>query len=99
MFTLAHVNYLFLQQVKTGIEALQGLCVSENLNLQLRGIVIVTNIVESNKENATKIIETQMMEILMALAKLEEPARSAVKERATYCLEKAAEWGIIEPAT
>lgn len=54
---------------------------------------------ESNKENATKIIETQMMEILMALTKLEEPAKSAVKERATYCLEKAAEWGIIEPAT
>lgn len=85
--------------VKTGIEALQGLCVSENLNLQLRGIVIVLNIMESNKENATKIIETQIMEILMALSKLEEPAKSAVKERAAYCLEKAAEWGIIEPAT
>ncbi|PIK61116.1 hypothetical protein BSL78_01941 [Apostichopus japonicus] len=62
-------------QVKQGLEALQVLCVSQDVNLQLRGVAIVSNIIDSNKENASKLMETELLEILMALSKLKNLER------------------------
>ncbi|XP_071854047.1 protein unc-45 homolog B-like isoform X2 [Apostichopus japonicus] len=83
-------------KVKQGLEALQVLCVSQDVNLQLRGVAIVSNIIDSNKENASKLMETELLEILMALSKLKEPGQMAVQERAAYSLERAAELGLIQ---
>lgn len=82
--------------VKQGLEALQVLCVSEDVSLQLRGVAIVSNIIDSSKENAVKIVETELLEILMALSRAKDPAKSAIQERAVYTLERAAELGIIQ---
>ena len=83
-------------QVSAWLELLQGVCVSENKEIQFRGVHIVSNIVESKEENATKIVETNLLEVLMALAKDESSENRKVATRAEDALSQAKEWGLIQ---
>ncbi|XP_033646594.1 protein unc-45 homolog B-like [Asterias rubens] len=85
-------------QVKAWLEILQGLCASENPDIRMRAVHIVMNIVESNKENATTTIETNLLEILMAFTKDNNPVMEGVKKRAESALKRAAELELIKPA-
>ena len=64
----------------------------------MRAVHIVMNIVESNKENATTTIETNLLEILMAFTKDNNPVMEGVKKRAESALKRAAELELIKPA-
>ena len=52
----------------------------------------------ADKEIATRIVESTMMEILMALTLVEEPERQATTNCAKKALEAAVEWSLIEPS-
>ncbi len=85
-------------QVKDWLEILQSLCASEKPDIRMRAVHIVMNIVESGKENATTAIETNLLEILMAFTKDDNPAMEGVKRRAASTLKRATELELIKPA-
>lgn len=80
---------------KGWLEAIHFLLANPNSDVQHRGVVIVLNMMESTKEVAEKLIETDVMEILMALTKSEAVENNKVKEIASKALEAAAEWNLI----
>ena len=69
-----------------------------NVELQSRGVYIIANMMESCEEAAQRICYGDMMEILMAITKMDEdPTRASVLQFAERALEAAREWGVIKP--
>ena len=66
-------------------------------DLQHRGVHVVMNMVASEKEVAEKIVESRMLEILMALSILQDPERKQTKDAALQTLEYGVEHGLIKP--
>lgn len=79
------------------MEILQSLLVNENPELQHRGCFIICNMINSSKEIAEKLLEGQLLEILMAVSILTEPERQQAKKLCEEGLKKAEEYGIIKP--
>lgn len=78
------------------LDSLQYLLSSTNNNLQYRGVSIVRNLIQSRKEVAERIIATNVMEILMAIMKLEGEDKKKIQEVADDALKSAEKWGIIK---
>lgn len=78
------------------LESIHFLLANPNADIQHRGVVIVANMIQSTKEVATKIIDTDIMEILMALTKSDLVQNPKVKEIAASALNVAAQWKLIE---
>ncbi|XP_015108804.1 protein unc-45 homolog B [Diachasma alloeum] len=81
---------------KNWVESLRFLLGNPSADVQHRGVVIVANMIKSNKEIATRVIITDIMEILMAITKSEDVESGKVKEIAQEALEAAAKWELIE---
>ncbi|XP_032675627.1 protein unc-45 homolog B [Odontomachus brunneus] len=77
-------------------ESLRFLLANPNGDVQHRGVVIVLNMMRSTKDVAAKLIDTDIMEILMALSKNENVQNDKVKELTTTALDAAAEWNLIK---
>lgn len=77
---------------------MQSLLLSENLELQHRGAVIVLNMMTADKELAQKLMESETFEILTVIAKNEEDEKKrAVAQIAQKSLTKAVEYELIKP--
>lgn len=63
---------------------------------QYRGSVIVYNVISSSKENAEKIVETGILEVLMALTLLKEDGMEKVREFAEKSLKVAETMKVIK---
>ncbi|XP_063960117.1 protein unc-45 homolog B-like [Lytechinus pictus] len=85
-------------KVNAWLELLQGICVQPDKDIQFRGVHIVAQIIESNEENAKKIVETNLLEVLMALTKDASPQNKRIATRAEEALDQAREWGLIQRA-
>ncbi|XP_039614737.1 protein unc-45 homolog B isoform X1 [Polypterus senegalus] len=82
------------------LEILQRLCLHEKPEVQHRGVVIVFNMINADNELARKLIESEMLEILTVLAKLEDdPHKQEAIDVARSCLGKAMDCGLIKPAS
>ncbi|XP_014479651.1 PREDICTED: protein unc-45 homolog B [Dinoponera quadriceps] len=86
---------------KDWAESLRFLLADPNGDLRHRGAVIVLNMMKSTKDVAARLIDTDIMEILMALSKNENAQNESVhnekvKEMATAALDAAAEWKLIK---
>jgi len=81
---------------KDWLESLHFLLANLNCDIQHRGVVIVLNMMKSTKDVAAKLIETDIMEILMALSKNDNVQSEKVKELASAALDAAAEWNLIK---
>ena len=66
-------------------------------DIQHRGVYIVFNLMSADKDIAQRLVESTMLELLMAIAIIEEPERQKAKECAEGALDKAVEWGLIKP--
>ncbi|KAK2185884.1 hypothetical protein NP493_219g00021 [Ridgeia piscesae] len=75
---------------------LQQLAVCEVADIQHRGVYILLNMINADKELAARIIESDMLEVLMALSKLEGPEFAATQKCANEALTKAVEWELIK---
>ena len=51
----------------------------------------------ASKDIAAQIIASAMLEVLMALSKLDDPKKADIKEIVEKTLEKAVEWELIKP--
>lgn len=81
---------------KSWLESLKFMLANPNQDLQHRGAVIVYNLMSSTKEIAQKLVDTDLMELLMALTKSELVQSEKVKKLAVDALEAAAKWQIIQ---
>uniref|UniRef100_A0AAY4CV14 Protein unc-45 homolog B n=1 Tax=Denticeps clupeoides TaxID=299321 RepID=A0AAY4CV14_9TELE len=80
------------------LEILQRLCLHDNPNIQHRGIVIAYNMMCAGEELAKKLIESELLEILSVVAKLEDqPRKQPAIDAARTCLSKALDLGLIKP--
>lgn len=77
------------------LETLKCLLANPDKEIQFRGSYMLYNIVKDDKDIAAKIFETEVMEILMALTKLEDPEFNRTKEYAQKCLNAAEEMDVI----
>lgn len=75
---------------------MQALLLSEISDLRHRGVVIVQNMMQAEKDLAEKLMESEALEILSVLAKGGKGTVEAVSRIAQNCLDKAVEYGIIK---
>lgn len=80
---------------KSWLDGLKFLLSHEKLDLQFRGVCIARNLIQASKEVAGKMMETDIMEVLMAVTKLEDSSKKKVIDIAEECLKSAEEYGII----
>ncbi|XP_011494879.1 PREDICTED: protein unc-45 homolog B [Ceratosolen solmsi marchali] len=78
------------------LESIKFLLANPNQDLQHRGVVIVFNMINCNKEIAIRLIETDLMELLIVMAKSELIENPIVKKMADNALEAAAKWKLVE---
>ncbi|KAK9874417.1 hypothetical protein WA026_002764 [Henosepilachna vigintioctopunctata] len=81
---------------KNWLDCLQMMLANPITSIQYRGLCIVSNMVNSSKENAEKLFETNVMEILMALSKLPEETHPKVAKTAEEVLKTAEGMGVIK---
>ncbi|KAH7969281.1 hypothetical protein HPB52_016476 [Rhipicephalus sanguineus] len=84
-------------EVKDWEDIFGGLAAHQNEGLQHRGICILHNLVHSTREVAEKLVDTKVLEVLLAVSQIEGTASSeTVKKLAQETLKKAEEWKLIE---
>lgn len=98
LFILAHTTRCcpLFSQTTHWLEIIQALLLSEISDLCHRGVVIVQNMMQAEKNLAETLMESDALEILSVLAKGREGAQEAVSRAAQNCLDKAVEYGIIK---
>lgn len=79
------------------MDLLLSLAVNECLEMQHRGIFIVMNMVAVDKDIAAKIVEGQLLEVLIALSRFDESEKKTIKECAEAALQKLTEYELIKP--
>lgn len=72
--------------------------VNEIPEIQHRGCYIMINLLDLGKESSEKLLEGQMLEILMAVTILNDPERQRAKKLCDEALKKAEKYGIIKQA-
>ncbi|XP_012252910.2 protein unc-45 homolog B [Athalia rosae] len=81
---------------KNWLESIHYLLANPNKSIQHRGVVVVLNMISSTKDVAAKLIETDVMEILMALTKADAVEEIKIRELAGEALSAAAKWDLIK---
>ncbi|KAG1972085.1 protein unc-45 homolog B [Pimephales promelas] len=80
------------------LEILQRLCLHDNPDIQHRGLVTVFNMLDADDELAKKLIESELLEILTYVAKLEDnPKKQDAINAARACLSRAMDQGLVKP--
>lgn len=80
---------------KCWLECLQCLLSHKNANVQYRGLAVVRNMIESSKEAAAKLVETNVFEILLALSRVEEESKQRIRQIAEETLKLIEKLGLI----
>lgn len=91
-----------LDQAKDWLECMKNLLVHGNVEIQYRGAYLVNNIMTASETTAGKLIETDIMEVLMALSKIDTAnnnKRKSIQEFTINSLKSAEQWKLIEPAS
>lgn len=87
-------------KTKSWLEILCKLSACADKDLCYRGVAIVHNMIHATHSCAEKIIETNLLEILMALIRPEvDDVPQKVKDLANAALKKAEEWKLIKTNT
>ncbi|XP_032527931.2 protein unc-45 homolog B [Danaus plexippus] len=84
-----------LLDVQSWLETLRCLLANPNNEIQYRGTYMLHNIIKDDVDTSSRIFETDIMEILMALTKLTEVEQQRTKELAEKCLAEAEVMGVI----
>lgn len=84
-----------LLDLQSWVESLRCLLANPNHEIQFRGVYMLFNIINDDKDVASKIFETDVMEILMALTKVTNPEQKRIKDHAEKCLAAAEDLEVI----
>lgn len=100
IFEMLIIIILYSFQTKSWLEILCKLSASADKDLCYRGVAIIHNMIHATHSCAEKIIETNLLEILMALTRPEvDDVPQKVKDLADVALKKAEEWKLIKTNT
>ncbi|KAH9490560.1 Protein unc-45 B [Bulinus truncatus] len=83
-------------QVKAWLEIFQVHAISEVPEIQHRVCHCLLNIMSADKELASLIVQSPMLEILMAVAKQKDPKAEKATQAAQEALQKAVKYGLIK---
>ncbi|VDN01183.1 unnamed protein product [Thelazia callipaeda] len=86
-----------IDEMKSWPEVLADICVSENVEIQRRGLIAIANMVQSSEKVASEIIATEIFRLLVAITKLNDKERTSAQKEARRALDAAVKWGIISP--
>ncbi|CAH1980070.1 unnamed protein product [Acanthoscelides obtectus] len=82
---------------KNWLDSMHCLLANPSLDMQYRGVCVVYNIISASKELTEKLMETDVMEILLAISKLTPyDGRDKIVKVAQEALEEAEKWGVIK---
>lgn len=80
------------------LEIMQRLCLHDNPQIQHRGLVTVYNMLDADEQIAKKLMESELLDILTYVAKLEDnPRKQDAIDAARACLSRAMDNGLIKP--
>lgn len=89
-------------EAQAWLEVLHTWIANPSPQVQHRGVVTILNMINSGKETAQKIFDTDIMELLMGLSQLPDDSRAKAREVAMQCLKAAEKYELIaktdEPA-
>lgn len=89
-----------MMAVKSCPEILKQICLSENIGIRHRGVYILANLIEADKEIAEKIVDDTELEAMVILNGYSLDKKEAeVKKCADRALKKLVEHKLIEPCT
>ena len=78
-----------MMDVKSCAEILKQICLSENMGIRHRGVYILANLIEADKDIAEKILDNAELEAMVILNGLSLDTKEAeVKQCADRALEK-----------
>lgn len=81
---------------KNWLDSMHCLLANPLQSMQYRGVCVAHNIISASKELTEKLMETDIMEILLALSKLPPyDGREKIVDIAEKCLQEAEKWGVI----
>ena len=87
-----------MMDVKSCAEILKQICLSENMGIRHRGVYILANLIEADKDIAEKILDNNELEAMVILNGLSLDTKEAeVKQCADRALEKLVEYKLIKP--
>lgn len=78
------------------LDILHTLIANPSSSVQHRGTVIIYNMIRAKKEIAERLLDTDIMEMLVGLTMLNDPTRTKAIDMATECLKAAEEYKIIQ---
>ncbi len=84
-----------IMEVKSVVDILKELMANTDEELRYRGVYILANLIKAKREIAEKIVETELLEVLMALCQ-SETVEGKTRETASQALRKAVEYGLIK---
>ncbi|XP_055382848.1 protein unc-45 homolog B [Condylostylus longicornis] len=77
------------------LDVLHTLIANPSPDVQHRGLVVILNMINANEEIARKVMETDVLELLMGLSKLQDEDRTKAVEISIQCLRSAERYNII----
>lgn len=86
-------------QPEKWLEILHTLIANPSPQVQHRGVMIVLNMINSSKEIAEQIIDTDIMQLLMGLSQLPDETRAKARQIAEECLKAAEQYKLITKNT
>lgn len=86
-----------MTKVKPWLDIVQMILVSDSTEIQHRAVHLTMNLMSASKEIATQLIESQALEILMGITRLEGPEREQIRQCAQSALDTAVAHGLIKP--
>uniref|UniRef100_A0A1B0DPD5 Protein unc-45 homolog B n=1 Tax=Phlebotomus papatasi TaxID=29031 RepID=A0A1B0DPD5_PHLPP len=89
-------------EAQAWLEVLHTWIANPSPQVQHRGVVTILNMINSGRDTAQKIFDTDIMELLMGLSQLPDDSRAKAREVAMQCLKAAEKYELIaktdEPA-
>ena len=84
--------------VKSCMEILKQICLSEDMGIRHRGVYILANLIEADKDIAEKLVDNTELEAMIILNGLSlDKNQEQVKQCADRALKKLVEYKLIEP--
>ncbi|KAM3728902.1 Protein unc-45 [Dirofilaria immitis] len=86
-----------IDEMKSWPEILNDICMSENVEIQRRGLIGIANMVQSSEKVACEIVASEIFRVLIAITKIKNKDREPAQKEARRALDAAVKWGIIRP--
>lgn len=80
------------------LEIFRALVANPSVQVQHRGLVIISNIIKANPDLATKLLSTDIMDLLNGLSQLPDDSRAKARAIAAECLKEAEKMSLVEKA-